>query len=130
MTMTLKPFTPDCGHKVTPKPGSVGTGKAIDPDTGVTMCYPCAEKWEQERIKAANVYSAYLTDLRPDVITTWTGGVLAKVVSYSKGARQYTPTGGSYRMRYVTARTPDGALWRGQGGDSMDVITLRRVQKI
>lgn len=126
MTITLKPFTPDCGHTVTPTPGSIGTGKATDPETGRTMCYPCAEAWEQDRIKSADVYSAYLTDLRPDVLTTWTGGVLAKVTSHTLGARRFTPSGGSYRMQYVQAVTPDGALWSGSGNANIDAITIRR----
>lgn len=126
MTFTLKPFTPDCGHTVTPTPGSIGTGKATDPQTGRTMCYPCAEAWEQEKIKSVDVYGAYLTERRPNVLTTWTGGVLAKVTSYSLGSWHYTPNGGRYRLQYLQATTPDGARWYGCGNANDELITIRR----
>lgn len=126
MAATLAPQKLGCGHTIKPTPGSVGSGKATDPKTGHTMCYPCAEAFEQEKIKTATIYSGYLSDARPNVITTWTGGVLAKVTSYSIGARRYTPTNGSYRMEYVQAETPDGAQWYGSKSDGMECITLRR----
>lgn len=128
MTMDLTPFTPDCGHTVTPKPGSVGTGKATDPDTGRTMCYPCAETAEREAIRTADVYSGYITDSRPKEFTTWTGAVLGKVTSCIRGAKQFG-NDGPYRMRSVTVRTPDGAEWYGRGKDDMDAITIRRSKK-
>lgn len=123
--MDPTPFTPDCGHTVTPVPGSVGTGKATDPATGRTMCYPCAEAAEREAIKTADVYSVYLTSARPNVVTTWTGAVLGTVTSWSRGAKQYSKNG-PYRMQMITVRTPDGAEWYGRGSDDTDVITIRR----
>lgn len=125
MTMDLTPFTPDCGHLVTPTPGSVGTGKATDPDTGATMCYPCAEAAEREAIKTATAYAAYLSS-DGKRLTTWTGGTLAEVVSYGAGSVHCTPTGGRYRMEYVRAQTPDGVLWYGSKSDQADLITIRR----
>lgn len=127
--MDLKPFTPDCGHTVTPVPGSVGTGEATEPETGRTMCYPCAEAAEQEAIKTAETYSGYLTERHPNVITTWTGGVLAKVTSYGVGSERCTPSGGSYRPLFVRAETPDGTQWYGRGSSSWDVVTLRRLKR-
>jgi hypothetical protein len=124
----LKPFTPDCGHTVTPKPGSIGTGKATDPETGRTMCYPCAEDAEREAIKTADVYSGYITDRDPTTFNTWTGAKLGTVVSYGVGSPQFTPTGGRARMRYVRVRTPDNVLWYGSGGADMDAITIRRLK--
>lgn len=127
MTMDLTPFTPDCGHTVTPKPGSIGTGKVTDPKTGRTMCYPCAEVWEQEKIKTASTYHLYVS---PDGkrLTTWTGAPLAVVTSYGVGSKRFTPTGGHYRLRTVRARTPDGAEWYGSGSNAMDAITIRRLK--
>ncbi len=106
--------------------GSVWVGQGHRPEDGAHHVLPCAEAFEQEKIKTATIYSGYLTDARPNVITTWTGGVLAKVTSYSVGTRRYTPTNGSYRMEYVQAETPDGAQWYGSKSDGMDCITLRR----
>ncbi|MFC4506690.1 MULTISPECIES: hypothetical protein [Streptomyces] len=61
---------------------------------------------------------------------TWTGGVLGKVTRYETEERdRYTPSGGRYRMRHVTVRTPDDSTWRGRGSTAMDAITIRRVTK-
>lgn len=116
----------DCGHAPTPTPGGIGTGRAIDRRTGRTRCYPCAEAHEREMIKTAQAFTGYLTDLRPNVVTTWTGATLAVVTSYSTGARRIAPSGGTFRMQNVRARTPDGTMWHGQGSSDSDAITLRR----
>lgn len=122
--MDLSPLTPDCGHTVTPAPGSVGTGKATDPKTGRTMCYPCSEASEREAIKSADVFTGYISaDAKR--FTTWTGGELAKITSIVTGGKVQTRDGW-YRMRFLWATTPDGARWYGRGGDDVDVITLRR----
>jgi hypothetical protein len=128
MPQDLTPFTPDCGHTVTPTPGSVGTGKATDPKTGRTMCYPCAEAAEREAIKTADTYTGYITDRDRTAFTTWTGAKLGTVIAYSVGSPRYTPTGGQVRMRSVRVRTPDGTLWYGTSGTDMDVITIRRLK--
>jgi hypothetical protein len=122
--MDLTPFTPDCGHTVTPVPGSVGTGKATDPNTGKTMCYPCAEAAEREAIKTADVYTAYVTN-DGKRLTTWTGAELAKITNLATGSKVHTKNGW-YCMRTVHATTPDGATWYGRGSDDADVITIRR----
>lgn len=124
--MDLTPFTPDCGHLVTPVPGSVGTGKATDPVTGYTRCYSCIEAHERESIKIADVYSAYVSS-DGKRITTWTGATLAVVTSYSSGSKRYS-NDGYYRMRSIRARTPDGAEWYGSGKDDMDAITIHRLK--
>lgn len=125
--MDLTPFTPDCGHTVTPVPGSVGTDKATDPKTGRTMCYPCAEENERQAFAKADRYTAYLSSDGKHIIT-WTEAILATVTSYGISSRRYTPTGGSYRMQYIRARATDGTLWYGVKSDNMDVITLRRLK--
>lgn len=121
----LKPFTADCGHVITPTAGSIGTGKATDPKTGRTMCYPCAEANEREAIKTADVYSVYLTTSHPNVVTTWTGATLGTVTSWTRGRKVHSKTG-PYRMQSITVRTPDGAEWYGRGKDDADAITIRR----
>ncbi len=126
--MTVDPNTPlDCGHPPTPQTkGSITTGRATDPDTGKTMCFLCAEEDERQRFATAERYSAYLTKQRPNVITTWTGAVLAKVTSYTLSPKRYTPTGGHYQTEYVRAEAPDGSRWHGQGRADDDLIHLRR----
>lgn len=122
--MDLKPFTPDCGHLVTPVPGSVGTGRATDPETGLTMCYPCAEDRERAWIAEGKPTGVYV-DEGKRIITTWTGAELGKITSLTRGVKRYTKTG-AYRMRSVTVRTPDGRDWYGRGSDDMDAVTIRR----
>ncbi len=77
-------------------------------------------------VKTAPAFSGYLTTAHPNTITTWTGGILAVVTSYGVGNRRDTPAGGTYRMQYVRARTPDGTMWHGAGSTESDAITLRR----
>jgi hypothetical protein len=117
-------FTPDCGHPVSPAPGDIGTGYATSAKTGKTMCYPCADASEREAIKTADVFVAYVSADRKR-ITTWTGGELAEVTSHVLGKKIRTSEGW-YRVRAVTAVTPDGAEWYGRGSDNADVITIRR----
>lgn len=126
MTMDLTPFTPDCGHTVTPTPGSVGTGKATDPDTGRTMCYSCAEANEREAIKGATVYSGYVNGDNTR-LTTWTGAELGKITSIVRGKKQCDKNG-PYRMRTVYVTTPDGGRWYGRGSDDMVAVTIRRLK--
>lgn len=126
MTRDLTPFTPDCGHTVTPDPSSIGTGQARDLETGETMCYPCADAREQEKIKTADVFTGYVS-ADGKRITTWTGGELAVITSLTHSRKIYTKSG-AYRMRWVTARTPDGARWYGRSKDDADVITIRRMR--
>lgn len=122
--MDLKPFTPDCGHTVTPTPLSIGTGKATDPVTGRTMCYPCAEEHDRERIRKGETIGVYVKE-DERVVTTWTGAVLGKITSLTRGVKRYGKDG-PYRMRSITVRTPDGRDWYGRGSDSMDAVTIRR----
>lgn len=117
----------DCGHPPTPTSGP-GTGYATDPKTKKRCCYACADERQREALKTAGGFTGYLTDQDHSKITTWTGGELAKVVSLGVSKQRTTPTGGTYRMRTVRAKTPDGALWYGSGSDSTEVIGLRRLK--
>lgn len=125
MTMGLTPFTPDCGHTVTPTPLSIGTGRATDPKTGRTMCYPCAEAVERGRIEDGVPTGVYLSS-DEKTVTTWTGAVLGKVTSVKRGAKRFGKDG-SWRMRTVYVTTPDGNKWSGRGSDDMDAVTIRRL---
>lgn len=122
--MDPKPFTPDCGHTVTPTPGSIGTGKATDPKTGRTMCYPCAEEREREIIRSGEPTGVYVNEDKRTV-TTWTGAELGKITSLTRGAKRHTKNGPT-QTRSITVRTPDGRNWYGRGSDDMDAVTIRR----
>jgi hypothetical protein len=89
------------------------------------MCYACAEAAERKSFAQSRVFTGYVSDAHPGTFTTWTGAELAKVTRLTTGRVRYTPTGGAYRMRYVTAVSPDGRTWIGHGSDAWDVITLR-----
>lgn len=114
----------DCGHEPTPTSGG-GTGYGVDPSTGKKYCYPCSETREREAIRTAENFTGYISSDKKR-FTTWTGGELAEVTEYRLGKERYTPTGGSFRLRHVTVRTPDGAMWFGWGSDAMDVINIHR----
>ncbi|MGW0536337.1 hypothetical protein [Streptomyces sp. NPDC003032] len=118
----------ECGHP--PVPAELGTGYAKDPKTDERRCYPCADAWQREQMKSADVWGGYIGYVGDDRLhfRTWTGGVLGKVISYvTEEKDRFTPSGGQYRMRHVAVRTPDGSTWRGRGGNAMDAITIRRV---
>lgn len=60
-------------------------------------------------MQSADVWSGYIDYVGDDRkrFATWTGGVLGKVTRYETEERdRYTPSGGRYRMRHVTVRTP------------------------
>ncbi|MGW3274938.1 hypothetical protein ACWDFH_26210 [Streptomyces kronopolitis] len=130
MTTRAERRTPDlleCGHP--PVPAEMGTGYARDPETDYRRCYPCADAKQRKEMKSADTWTGYIGSDRQR-FTTWCGGLLGKVTSYTIESRdRYTPSGGQYRMRHVTVRTPDGATWRGRSSTAMDVITIRRVTK-
>lgn len=115
--------TLDCGHAPTATEG-IGTGTAHAPD-GTTMCYACAEKTERDAFAKARVFTGYVSSAHPGTFTTWTGGELAKVTRSAAGRTRWTPTGGQYRMRYITAVSPDGRTWMGHGSDNWELFTLR-----
>ncbi|WP_424863042.1 hypothetical protein [Streptomyces sp. MMS24-I29] len=115
----------ECGHP--PVPVEISTGYARDADTGDRRCYPCADAKQRTEMQSPDAWTGYIGSDRQR-FTTWSGGLLGKVTSYTVESRdRYTPSGGQYRMRRVTVRTPDGAIWRGRSSTAMDVITIRRV---
>ena len=119
----------ECGHPPTPDSGC-GTGYSIEHgvEVDIRRCYECSDEYQREYIKTADVFTGYISATNPNVITTWTGGVLGKVVSYGTGSRQYTPSGGWWVPCTVRVQTPDGTLWWGKGDDEWDVITVRRLK--
>lgn len=133
----LKPL--DCGHRIDADTAAkmwqalndrtyvVSTGYALvssDEPGPVnlmqTACYSCADARMRAEMADARVFSAYVSEARRE-ITTWTGGTLARITSLHTAR-----SGWAGVMRYVTAVTPDGAVWHGKGGADMDLVTLRR----
>lgn len=118
---TTRPL--NCGHTATETEWSFAPGYARYLE--YTLCYECANAWEAFDIARADTYAGYASqDGRR--ITTWPGGTLARVLGQiTEGPRQYTPTGGQYRLLYCQARTPDGRTWWGRGSNRHGLIRLR-----
>jgi hypothetical protein len=119
----------DCGHPPTPDPTGIGTGRAIDPTTDATSCYPCSDEREREAMTRANTFVAYVSSAG-DALTTWPGGHLATIDpadAHQLGRRTYTPSGGIW-TRYVWHATDiDGGRWTGVNGGPGLVIRVRRL---
>ena len=113
----------DCGHEPRPTDIGLGTGVVYAPD-GKSMCYSCADDAQRAQMARGEAVTAY-TSADGKRITTWSGGELARVQSIGYGARRWGSVIGDWRMRYVRAIDPAGRVWRGQGSDQYDVITLR-----
>ncbi|MBP5897900.1 hypothetical protein ACKI1I_46265 [Streptomyces turgidiscabies] len=97
------PHLLECGHPPMPSDGP-GTGYARDPKTDERRCSPCADAWQREQMKTADVWIGYTGEDRKR-FATWSGGVLGKVTSYVTEERvRSTPSGGQYRMRHVTVQ--------------------------
>jgi len=120
----------DCGHPPTPDPSGIGTGRAIDPTTGATSCYPCSNEREREAMTRANTFVAYVSSAG-DALTTWPGGHLATIDpadAHQVGRRTYTPSGGRW-TRYVWHATDvDGGRWAGVNGGPGLVIRVHRLR--
>jgi hypothetical protein len=117
----------ECGHAPTPTPITTGYATWVAGEKEERLCFPCADARMREQLRTDTRFTGYVNSAGTHV-TTWTGGELAKVTSVQCGRPRYTPTGGYYRMRHVTARTPDGRRWSGRGSDAYDVINLREVR--
>ncbi len=120
----------DCGHPATPDPSGIGTGRAIDPRTGATSCYPCSDEREREAMTRANTFVAYVSSAG-DAPTTWPGGHLATADpadAHRHGRRTCTPSGGLW-TRYVWHATDvDGGRWAGINSGPGLIIRVHRLR--
>ncbi|MEU0218722.1 hypothetical protein ABZ281_28100 [Streptomyces sp. NPDC006265] len=117
----------ECGHAPTPSPNTTGYATWVAGEQEERLCFPCADARMREQIRNDVRFTGYVNSAGTH-ITTWTGGELAKVTGVRRGRQRSTPTGGYYRMRHVTAKTPDGRRWSGRGSAAWDVINLREVR--
>lgn len=113
--------TLDCGHAAAPTRLTPGYATTSD---GRTVCYPCADELTRADIATSRVFGAYVAaDGRH--VTTWTGGLLARITEhgYSRAA------GFGHGLHYYRARTPDGRVWHGRNGEGAGMyITMREVK--
>ena len=135
-----EPRVLDCGHPVRPEDviyytaGSrvtvgdrvvtmTGTevlfpGFARDHD-GRTLCIPDADAGMRRLIETADALTVYDAG---DHVTTWTGGILGRVVYRSTYRNARTGS----RMTALTVQTPDGRMMTGRyGSDWSEAVTLR-----
>lgn len=114
----------DCGHQRAVTDG-IGAGYATDANTGKTMCYPCADSRQAAEMSAAPEKFVAYVDCDGKNITTWSGGVLARVTYHT------TSRTGWYRsqIHYWGARDADGRYWYGRNGGPGMVIQLRRYKE-
>lgn len=90
---------------------------------------PCSvcDTDEVSAFRRASVYTAYI---KGNDIVTFGGYKLARVKRLYLEKRRYTPTGGTYRMAYVTAESHGGVTWHGRYNyESTELITLRRSKR-
>jgi len=107
----------DCGAVFpTHPPGYIGDrGYADYPDyaDGARVCYPCADVRARADMAKALRFFAYLgRDARGPILTTWTGGILARCESVTE--REGINFDGTSRF-YFRAVAPDGSRWYGSG---------------
>lgn len=88
---------------------------------------PCKEcdSAEIAAFAQADDYPVYAVPERNEV-TTFGGAYLASITAYAVGPRQYTPTGGTWRLVSMTVVAPDGSQWRGRHSDNQQLVLLHR----
>lgn len=144
MTTADLPARLDCGHAPQPTFYSAGNkvtimerngttrqitttgeevmfpGYAHTPD-GRRICPPCADSEQAAAMSSASIgdkVGAYLSSDDRNV-TTWTGGVLARVTRVTRNARQ----------TFVRAMDAEGHMWAGIGpAEHGTYVTLRRIK--
>jgi hypothetical protein len=100
-----------CGHSPS-RHSEFTTGTAHTPD-GREICWTCADKEQREAMKSADSVVLYLKDRE---LTTWSGGLMARVTS------RVNRRNGFHRsvIVYFQAIDLDGKRWYGTSpGDGM-----------
>jgi hypothetical protein len=104
----------DCGHEYQgPGPEGGAAGYATRQD-GKTVCYPCADDGERERLLTERSIFCYLSS-DGKTLTTWTGGKLMTVTSHKTARVGFRGIDGKSPVRhYLQAHDVHGAhCWIG-----------------
>lgn len=123
-----------CGHVAQPTELTPGHARWTDarhaPDTGALMpagapcCYACTDRLARQDAETAPAILAYDTGGR-DVLT-WSGGILARVLSRSTYRNGLTGS----RMTALRVRTAGGRILSGRyGSDWSQAVTLRPARR-
>ncbi len=115
---TMADATLACGHKPSPHGDhTTGTGYGAD---GVEVCWDCCNVRELTAFLAADKYCAYLSGDGKS-ITTWPGGLLARV-TWSHKVRH----GFCGQLTRFDAVASDGSKWYGTSPGNGMYCRLRR----
>lgn len=103
--------------------GGGGTGYGVQ--HGQMFCYDCCSENERDRMRAhGGPFYCYVAGAG-DVVTSWPGGVLGRVHSYSESRSGWH--GGTIARFHV--RDVHGQWWHGRGAGKGMVCTLRPMKK-
>ncbi len=114
-----------CGHRL-PIPPTTGAARYGTSPAGYTYCYRCLDG--ADRIVMASADDAWVYMGKGGEVTTWTGGILGRVVAQRTGTRRYSRSGFRRPVAY-RVRDLDGALWHGRNSDAGGtVLHVRRMR--
>jgi hypothetical protein len=86
------------------------------------MCYDCADTAQRAELLTERTHTGYLgRDGR--TITTWTGGLLARVISSNTQTRQFP---GYHQVIYWRGIDIHGQRWYGRSGGNGMCTNMRR----
>jgi len=118
----------DCGAVFpTHPPGYTGGSGYVDYADGARVCYPCGNVRQRVELAETRHFCAYLgRDARGPILTTWTGGILARCESVTE--RKGINFGGTSRF-YFRAVAPDGSRWYGSGAGYGMYVHMHRAKR-
>lgn len=128
-----QPMMLDCGHMSTPSEYTAGYARTPDERR---ICYSCADASEREALKTAERFTGYFVvpewgtkdgklwhTITGSTITTWSGGLLARVTYFSRGRHNFG--GFLYRFRAIDVH---GGRWYGTSPGPGMYARMRRAK--
>lgn len=113
-----------CCHSVKPVQSNGGTGYAVTPQ-GELICYDCADVRQREDLKDRSKPFVAYVDSAGKLITTWTGGVLARITqSWPCQLTRRSNWHDSKSYKCIRATDVHGGKWFGRGSAGV-AIKLR-----
>lgn len=113
----------ECNGQFSLAPIGSGAAGYATTEAGLKICYECAARHEIAAFAKARKYTAYLSGDGAKV-TTWTGAMLATVISTHPTKRRSADGG---FLQSIKAKDSNGALWVGLTAPGM-CVNLRRMK--
>lgn len=107
LTLALDQTILDCGH-VPSEHSELTTGTAHTADDR-EICWTCADAEQRADLLTERKYTAYANSEKM-LLTTWTGGELARITSWSRSRHAWTSDGYIY---HFWAKDAHGQRWYG-----------------